>query len=67
VVEEANGPAARAGIQPGDLLLAVNGTPVQSVEQLRTMVAKSGKTMALLIQRDDGKIFVPVDLDGKQG
>jgi serine protease Do len=67
VVEEASGPAARAGIQPGDLLLAVNGTPIQSVEQLRSLVAKSGKTMALLIQRDDGKIFVPVDLGGKQG
>ena len=67
VVEEASGPAARAGIQPGDLLLAVNGTPVQSVAQLRALVAKSGKTMALLIQRDDGKIFVPVDLGDKQG
>jgi serine protease Do len=67
VVEEASGPAARAGIQPGDLLLAVNGTPIQSVEQLRTLVTKSGKTMALLIQRDDGKIFVPVDLGDKQG
>jgi len=67
VVEEASGPAARAGIQAGDLLLAVNGAPVQSVEQLRSLVAKSGKTMALLIQRDDGKIFVPVDLGDKQG
>ena len=67
VVEEASGPAARAGIHPGDLLLAVNGTPIQSVEQLRSIVAKSGKTMALLIQRDDGTIFVPVDLGGKQG
>jgi serine protease Do len=66
MVENASGPAARAGIQPGDLLLAVNGTPVQSVAQLRALVAKSGKTMALLIQRDDGKIFVPVDL-GRQG
>jgi len=67
VVEQASGPAARAGIHPGDLLLAVNGTPIQSVEQLRTLVAKAGRTMALLIQRDDGKIFIPVDLGGKQG
>ncbi|MGP1676289.1 MAG: DegQ family serine endoprotease [Giesbergeria sp.] len=67
VVEEASGPAAHAGIQPGDLLLAVNGTPIQSVEQLRSLVAKSGRTMALLIQRNEGKIFVPVDLGGKQG
>ncbi|MBE0624707.1 MAG: DegQ family serine endoprotease [Burkholderiales bacterium] len=67
VVEESSGPAARAGIQPGDLLLAVNGTPLKSVEQLRAMVAKSGRTMALLIQREQGKIFIPVDLGSKQG
>jgi serine protease Do len=67
LVKEASGPAARAGIQAGDLLLAVNGTPVESVAQLRAIVAKSGKTMALLIQRDDGKIFVPVNLGDKQG
>jgi serine protease Do len=62
VVEDASGPAARAGIEPGDLLLAVNGTPVQSVAQLRALVAKGGKTMALLIQREQSKIFVPVEL-----
>ncbi len=67
VVEAVSGPAARAGIQSGDVVLAVNGTPVQSVEQLRALVAKSGNTMALLIQREDGKIFVPVDLGAKQG
>ncbi len=67
VVEQASGPAARAGIQPGDLVLAVNGTPVKSVAQLRALVAKSGKTLALLIQRDSGKIFIPVDLGDSQG
>jgi serine protease Do len=67
VVEEASGPAARAGIQAGDLLLAVNGTPIESVAQLQALVGKSGRTMALLVQREDGKIFVPVDLGDKQG
>lgn len=67
MVEQASGPAARAGIHPGDLVLAVNGTPVRSVAQLRALVAKSGKTLALLIQRDDDKIFIPVDLGGGQG
>jgi len=54
-------------VRPGDLLLAVNGTPIQSVEQLRTLVGKSGKTVALLIQRDEGKIFIPVDIGDNQG
>jgi serine protease Do len=60
LVEDVTGPAAAAGVQAGDLLLAVNGIPVQSVEQVRKVVAKADKSMALLIQRDGSKIFVPV-------
>jgi serine protease Do len=62
LVEDAGGPAAAAGIQGGDVILAVNGTPVRSVPQLRALIVKAGKHVALLIQRDDAKIFVPVDL-----
>ena len=62
VVEDAGGPAAAAGIQQGDVILAVNGNPVTSVAQLRALVTRAGKHVALLIQREDAKIFVPVDL-----
>jgi serine protease Do len=60
LIEDAAGPAAAAGVQAGDVLLAVNGTPVESVEQVRKVVAKADKSMALLIKRDGNKIFVPV-------
>jgi serine protease Do len=60
VVEQASGPSARAGVQPGDVLVAVNGTPVKSIEQVREVVSKSDKSVALLIQRGDSRIFVPV-------
>jgi serine protease Do len=62
VVADASGPAAAAGIQEGDLILAVNNREVKSVEQLRGMIAKAGKHVALLVQRDEAKIYVPVDL-----
>ncbi|MEX3556210.1 MAG: Do family serine endopeptidase, partial [Burkholderia gladioli] len=62
VVQQATGPAANAGIQPGDVILAVNGRPVSSPEQLRDAVKNAGNSLALLIQRDDAQIFVPVDL-----
>ena len=62
VVAEVSGPAAMAGIRPGDLLLAVNGKPVSSVEEVRKLVAKSGRSAALLIQRGDDRIFVPVTI-----
>ena len=62
VVQDVAGAAARAGIRAGDVIVAVNNTPVKTTAQLRELVAKSGKTVALLIQRDDARIFVPVNL-----
>ena len=61
LIEDAAGPSAQAGVQAGDVLLAINGTPAQSVEQVREVVAKAtNKSVALLIQRGEDKIFVPV-------
>jgi serine protease Do len=62
VVQQASGPAALAGVQAGDVLLSVNGVPVKSVDQVRATVAKSPKSVALLILRGDSRIFVPVTL-----
>ncbi len=60
VVQQASGAAARAGVQPGDVIVSVNGQPVKDVEQVRGIVAKSDKSVALLIQREGERIFVPV-------
>ncbi len=62
VVEAAGGRAAEAGIQPGDVVLSVDGTPVQSIAQLRALVKDHDKQVALLIQRGDSRIFIPVGL-----
>jgi serine protease Do len=62
LVEDARGPAGLAGVQQGDVLLAVNGEKVQSVDQVRALLGKSSKSLALLIQRDGEQIFVPVRL-----
>ena len=62
MVEDARGRAAEAGIQPGDVVLSVDGTAVQSVAQLRKMVQEHDKQIALLIQRGDARLFVPVTL-----
>jgi serine protease Do len=60
VVERASGPAAEAGIQPGDVVLAANGSPIHSADDLRGAVEKSKGHIALLIQRGDSRLFVPV-------
>lgn len=60
LIEDAGGAAQMAGVQPGDVLLSVNGKPVSSVAQVRDVVGKSSKSVALLIQRGDDRIFIPV-------
>jgi serine protease Do len=60
VVESVSGPAARAGIQPGDAILALNDQPVKDVEQMRKLVDSAKGSIALLIQREDSKIYVPI-------
>jgi serine protease Do len=62
VVEQVGGAAARAGIQRGDVLLSFNGAPLKSAEELRDLVGKAGKSAALLVQRENLQLFVPVDL-----
>jgi serine protease Do len=62
LVEDASGPAADAGIQPGDVVLSVDGSPVNSVQQLRDRIHRRDKQVALLVQRGDSRIFVPVEL-----
>jgi serine protease Do len=62
VVERADGAAARAGVQPGDVILGVNGTSVTSVDELRAAVDTAGKRAAVLVQRGEARIFVPVQI-----
>src|ERR1700683_4220709 len=62
VVEHVSGPAAAAGVQPGDIILGVNGKRVKSIEELQTATKALGKNVALLIQRENAQIFVPLRL-----
>jgi serine protease Do len=62
MVEKATGPAARAGIQSGDLVVALDGNQVKSVQDLRGLVTQARGHVAVLVQRGEARIFVPVDL-----
>jgi serine protease Do len=49
-------------VQAGDVILGVNNQPVKSVQDLRRAIERAGKHVALLVQRGDAAIYVPVDL-----
>jgi serine protease Do len=62
LVQDVAAAAAEAGIRPGDIVLSANGKAVDSVKELRDITAKADRHIALLIQRGQARIFVPVDL-----
>jgi len=62
VVEQVTGPAAAAEVEPGDIILGVNGKRVHTVQELQDAAKTAGKNVALLIQREDAQIFIPLRL-----
>jgi predicted metalloprotease with PDZ domain len=62
-------PAEKAGIQPGDLLLGVDGTPVASSEELRTVIRESeaGKEVVLTVCRGEQRAEVMAQLAQPNG
>lgn len=62
LIEGVSGAAARAGVQAGDLLLAIDGQPVSSVAQTSVAATRSDKSVALLLLRGGMKIYIALRL-----
>lgn len=62
MVDAASGPAARAGVRPGDIVLSLNDTLIETHDQAVALEAKATRSMALLIQRNNARSFVDVKL-----
>ncbi|MBP7392508.1 MAG: DegQ family serine endoprotease [Zoogloea sp.] len=60
VVEAASGPAAKAGLQAGDVIVGFNNQPITGIEQFRKLLDAAGNRFALLVQRGGNRIFMPV-------
>ncbi len=53
-----NSPAETAGLQAGDMITAIDGTPVTSWEEMAAMItASGGRSMAITIQRPEWDVF----------
>ncbi|NTZ07102.1 Do family serine endopeptidase [Burkholderia metallica] len=62
VVEQASGQVARAGLQPGDVVLSVNGVPVASIGALMAGIDAAHGNVALLVQRGGTRLYVPIEI-----
>ncbi len=62
LVQQVDGPAAKAGLQNGDVILAINSDKVDNTEDLKEKIDKAPDHIALLIKRGDNEIYVPVNL-----
>jgi serine protease Do len=65
---EPNGPAARAGIRPRDVIVAVDGNPIRHAEELPRNVARHapGSTITLTYLRGDKRLEAKATLDALQ-
>ena len=61
LIEDVTGPAAAAGVRPGDVILGVNGKPVKSLAELKNATS-TGKVAALLLERGGDTIFLPIKI-----
>ncbi len=60
VVASVSGSSLEAGITRGDVILAVNGDAVRNPSEARRALAAAGPYVALLIEREGQRAFVPV-------
>ena len=65
---ESEGPAARAGVQVGDRVLAVSGQPVQWWDDVEEALrARPDQTVAVEVRRGEQTLDLPIAVEGRAG
>ena len=58
---ERGGPAAAAGLRPGDIIIGVNGEPVASAAELRERLGRPGSRIALNLLRGEVQFLIVIE------
>ena len=68
LVEETKGAAARAGLQAGDVILAINNSEVKTIEQFNQALGKleARKNLALLVRRGEATQYITLRIEAGQ-
>jgi len=58
------GPAAKAGLRPGDVILSIAGNDVRSAKELVSIVSNATRAtpVPMLVQRGDGQVFLALTI-----
>ncbi|WP_374509857.1 DegQ family serine endoprotease [Niveibacterium sp.] len=62
LVEDVAGPAAKAGVRQGDVIIAVNNQRVTTMQEMTARLDSAGDRFALLVLRGNQRLFIPVRL-----
>jgi serine protease Do len=67
-VKRVSGAAARAGMQPGDVIVGLGGEALSSFAQFKAAVssAPKGSALALQLWRQGITLFVPLSIGGEE-
>lgn len=67
IVESADGPAARAGLQAGDVILRLNNNDVKDARQFNGLVSRlePKKIVVVLVRRGEASQFIPIKPNGQ--
>ncbi|RXZ42819.1 DegQ family serine endoprotease [Crenobacter cavernae] len=63
LIQKAQGPAARAGLQHGDVIIGVNQAQITDLKSFEKAINAAGKNIALLVRRQETTLFVPLRIE----
>ncbi|KMN82153.1 serine protease Do [Chromobacterium alkanivorans] len=63
LIQKAQGPAARSGLQAGDVILGLNQVEVSTIASFEKALASAKGHIALLVRRNEAVLFVPLRLE----